>query len=185
MCMSWGDRFAVIDHFTPSDEQIRAAFNVTQGELDVARSLRDAGTFVASKTLDVSNYNSIFSSSDFRNNATKGSSTTMSAAPKETTATTHVMPEATSKPETASKPVKQPQKRGRKGDKILKALQSVPSTQMPVDAFMQQHDVSLAVLRQAKRFVAALDPIQAQAIGKINVRQDKATKTLMIWREEA
>lgn len=185
MYMSWGDRFAVIDRFAPSDEQIRAAFNVTQDELDTARSLREAGTFVANKNLDTSKYTNVFSSSDFRNHTTRGISTSMTAPTKAPTATTHTMPEAVAKPETASKPVKQPQKRGRKGDKILKALQSVPSTQMPVDAFMQQHDVSLAVLRQAKRFVAGLDPAQAQAIGKINVRQDKATKTLMIWREEA
>lgn len=186
MSMSWGDRFAVIDHFTPTDEQICIAFNVTQGELDTARSLREVGTFVANKNLDVSKFTTIFTTSDNRKPTTRGISINMTATTtKSPTATTHTMPEADAKPETASKPVKQPMKRGRKGDKILKALQSVPATQIPVDAFMQQHGVSLAVLRQAKRFVAGLDPVQAQAIGKINVRQDKATKTLMIWREEA
>ena len=97
---------------------------------------------------------------------------------KPSTATTHA------KPETASKPAKQLKKRGRKGDKIFKALAAVPTTQMSVDTFIAQHDVSLAVLRQAKRFVATLDPAQAVAIGKINVRQDKTTKKLMIWRED-
>lgn len=187
MCMSWGDRFAVIDHFAPSDEQIRVAFNVTQDELDTARYLREAGTFTANKNLDTSKYNNVFVSTDFHNQSTRGINNIMTttATTKAPTATTHAMPEVAAKPETASKPVKQPQKRGRKGDKILKALQSVPSTQMPVAAFMQQHGVSLAVLRQAKRFIAGLDQAQAQTIGKINVRQDKATKTLMIWREEA
>jgi hypothetical protein len=54
---------------------------------------------------------------------------------------------------------------------------------MSINAFMQQHGVSLAVLRQSKRFLAKLDPSVATKIGTIKVRQDKATKELMIWRE--
>lgn len=183
--MSWGDRFAIIDHFSPSDEQIRTAFKLTQAELDTARTLRAAGTFVSTQRMNMSHYSSLFS------DATKSPSTpptrgnlTMNTTTKVSTATTHTMPDASGKPETASKPVKQPKKRGRKGDKILKALQSVTKTHTPVDMFTQQHDVSLAVLRQAKRFIETLDPTQAKTIGKINVRQDKATKKLMIWRED-
>jgi hypothetical protein len=48
-----------------------------------------------------------------------------------------------------------------------------------------QHGVSLAVLRQSKRFLAKLDPAIVATIGRINVRQDKATKQLMIWRDNA
>lgn len=183
LTMSWGDRFAVIDHFTPADSQVCTAFGVTQDELDTARTLRAAGTFIATPNMDVSKYSNVFVSSDLPSTQpTKG--TVHMNTTKTPSATTHTMPDTLAKPETASKPVKQPQKRGRKGDKILKALQSVPTTQMPVDTFIQQFGVSLAVLRQAKRFVAGLDPVQAQTIGKINVRQDKATKKLMIWRED-
>lgn len=181
--MSWGDRFAVIDHFTPTDTQVCAAFGVTQDELDTARTLRAAGTFIATPNLDFAKYGNIFAPATPTNQLQKG--TVHMNTTKTPTATTHVMPETQAKPETASKPVKQPRKRGRKGDKIVTALQSVPTTQVPVDTFIQQYGVSLAVLRQAKRFVASLDPAQAQTIGKINVRQDKATKKLMIWREEA
>lgn len=183
LTMSWGDRFAIMDQLTPPDSQLCAVFGVTQGELDVARELRDAGTFIATPNLDVSKYSNMFSSSDIPTNQPTRGTVHMNTT-KTPSATTHIVSPATEKPETASKPVKQPQKRGRKGDKILKALQSVPTAQTPVDTFIQQHGVSLAVLRQAKRFVAGLDPTQAQTIGKINVRQDKATKKLMIWRED-
>lgn len=177
--LSWGDRFALIDFYKPSDDQICAAFGVTQDELDTARTLRAAGTFVATKNLDAQKYDGVFTALTPLTNQPRGITMNPIKAP---TATTHATA-ASSKPETASKPVKIPKKRGRKGDKILKALTSVPTTQVPVDQFIQQHDVSLAVLRQAKRFVASLDPAQAQQIGRINVRQDKTTKQLMIWRE--
>ena len=184
LTMSWGDRLAVIDHFSPTDGQICSVFGVTQDELETARTLRAAGTFAATPDLDVSKYSNVFVSSDIPSTQPTRGNVHMNTISKTPSATTHTMPDTVAKPETASKPVKQPQKRGRKGDKILKALQSVPTAQMPVDTFIQQHGVSLAVLRQAKRFVAGLDPSQAQSIGKINVRQDKATKKLMIWRED-
>lgn len=172
---SWADRFALIDHYTPTDEQACSAFGLTQDELDTARTLRAAGTFVASKNLDAAMYATIFSSTQPQRGTFTMDKTSTTKVP---TATTHT------KPETATKPARIPKKRGRKGDKIFKALSSVPATQVPVDAFIAQHGVSLAVLRQAKRFVATLDPAQAQTIGKINVRQDKTTKKLMIWRED-
>jgi hypothetical protein len=168
---SWGDRFALIDQFSPTDDAIRTVFGLTQDELDTARTLRNAGTFAASKNLNTKQYAHVFSS-------TQPKGTLTMDTPKIPTATTHA------KPETASKPVKAPKKRGRKGDKIFKALAAVSTTPSSVDTFIAQHDVSLAVLRQAKRFVASLDAAQAQTIGKINVRQDKTTKKLMIWRED-
>lgn len=184
LTMSWGDRLAIIDHFIPTDNQVCAVFGITQDELDTARKLRIEGTFVATPNLDVSKYGDLFMTSTIQSTSSPRGIQMNTNAVKTPVATTHTMPDVIMKPETASKPVKQPQKRGRKGDKILKALQSVPTAQVPVDMFIQQHGVSLAVLRQAKRFVTGLDPAQAQTIGKINVRQDKATKKLMIWRED-
>lgn len=184
LTLSWSDRFAVIDRFNPTDSQACAAFGVTQDELDTARDLRAAGTFIASPNLDTSKFSNIFAVSNLPSTNTTRGTIHMNPNAKTSTATTHSIADNTSLPETASKPTKKPMKRGRKGDKILKALQSVPTVQMPVDQFIQQSGVSLAVLRQSKRFVAKFDPSQAQSIGKINVRQDKATKKLMIWREE-
>lgn len=169
--ISWSDRFALIDHYAPTDAAICAAFNLSQAELDTARSLRAQGTFVANAKLDVEKFSSIFTET-----TTPQPTTTVAA--KVPTATVHA------RPESATKQPKVPQKRGRKGTKITAALQAVPTTPIPVDAFIQQHGVSLAVLRQAKRFVEKMSPTEATSIGTVHVRQDKATKQLMIWKDQ-
>lgn len=184
--MSWNDRFTMIDHYKPTDEQIVNAFGLTMDELETARSLRAAGTFSTNAKLDVAKYGNVFAGMSgtavgIPVTSQNGVPISVQALPGSTnkvgTATTHA------RPETATKKVKIPQKRGRKGDKISNALRAVPTTQVPVDQFMKQHGVSLAVLRQSKRFIAAL-PVEVQReIGKINVRQDKASKVLVIWRE--
>lgn len=172
MNISWSDRFALMDHFKPSDEQACAAFGLTKDELDTARSMAAAGTFRATPNLDITRYAHVFTAD--------GSAPVASipATPGPTNTTF-------AKPESATKRVKVPQKRGRKGDKIAIALQAVPMTAVPVDQFIAQHGISLAVLRQSKRFLSKLDPAVAAQIGKVNVRQDKATKQLVIWREQA
>lgn len=178
LMMSWPDRFALIQHYTPTDSQVCATFGLSQDELDTARSLQAAGTFRASTNLDVAKYANVF--------------TTDGSAPVSTVAPTIAKSGKTgkgattfTKPESSTKKVKVPQKRGRKGDKIAVALAAVPMTQTPVETFITQHGVSLAVLRQSKRFLAKLDPAVAATIGRINVRQDKTTKQLMIWRDNA
>jgi hypothetical protein len=171
--MSWSDRFALIDALKPSEAQTCAAFGLTADELQTARQLRDAGTFKPTPNFDVTKYADIFTASG---------SATASSSPVATKGKTGTAATFT-KPETASKKAKVPQKRGRKGDKIATALAAVPTSQTPIDTFMTQHGVSLAVLRQSKRFLAKIDPAVAAKIGTIKVRQDKATKQLMIWRE--
>lgn len=174
--MSWADRFALIDHYQPSDEAILKTFSLTPDELSTVRQMRAAGTFAANPNLDVVKYANVFSNTTTPTVVATSSST---VSPKNKGTTT-----VYTKPETASKKLKEPQKRGRKGDKIQTALTSVPTTPVPVETFMSQHGVSLAVLRQSKRFLEKLDAATQATIGKINVRQDKVSKTLMIWREQ-
>lgn len=195
--MSWSDRFAVIDHFKPTDDQITTTFGLTQDELDTARQMRSAGTFMANPNLDVMKYQHVFTATAAPKVAPTAvvsgsvSSASVSAPTQHTTMTMTAPKQPTkqgnatsySKPESATKKAKVPQKRGRKGDKIANALSAVPTTQVPAEEFSKQHNVSLAVLRQSKRFLDQMSPEQRAAIGKINVRQDKATHTLMIWRE--
>jgi hypothetical protein len=169
--LSWADRFALIDHYAPPDASICSAFNLSQAELDTARTLRQQGTFVANPHLDVTKHASMFAAS-----ASPSPSPTV-AAVKTAPATVHV------RPESATKQPKVPQKRGRKGSKITNALHAIPTTPIPVDTFIAQHDVSLAVLRQAKRFIGAMDDADASTIGTVRVRQDAVSKQLMIWRE--
>lgn len=174
LTLNWNDRLALIDYFQPTDEQIQAVFNVNQDELDTARSLRQSGTFAPNANLDVSKYSRYFKTPSVSTQTTHAATATKAKS----TATTHA------KPETATKKAKVPQKRGRKGNRIQLAFQSITETPVPVDIFMKQHNVSLAVLRQSKRFIETLVPEVAAKIGTINVRQDKQTKQLMVWRNK-
>lgn len=172
--LSWADRFALIDNYQPTDAAICETFSLTTDELATARQLRASGTFSASKTLDVSSYGGIFAGAT----PAKPAAVTIPTPPttKGQASTAHA------KPESASKKVKVPQKRGRKGDKIASALMSATTVPVPVESFMKTHGVSLAVLRQAKRFIEKMDPDTQAKIGKVNVKQDKTTKQLMIWK---
>jgi hypothetical protein len=184
LTLSWPDRFAVIDHYKPSDDRVCSVFGITPDELLIARQLRAHGTIMVNDALDVQRYANVFDQDT--SPSTRPTSTLVQPnAIRPTAAPTRPAGGSTTyvKPESATKRPKEPQKRGRKGDKIARALASVPTSQVPVDQFIRQHDVSLAVLRQSKRFLDALPVEQRRAIGKINVRQDKSSKVLMIWRE--
>lgn len=189
MTLSWNDRFALIEHFKPSDAQVLAAFGLTQDELETARQLKAAGTFRATSNIDMEQFSGVFTNAQLNapvmtaaatagavTSTVKQMAATARPVVRQTTATTHA------KPETATKKSKEPQKRGRKGNKIQLALAAVPTTPVSAEQFSKEHNVSIAVLRQAKRFLAEM-PAEVQAqIGNVCVRQD-ATKQLMIWRE--
>jgi hypothetical protein len=158
--MTWNQRFAIIDAHKPSDEQICNAFGIPQNELDTARQLRAAGQFIPSPDVDTDAYATMFTSS--------GATSTKRPAPSD-------------KPLTATKKVKQPKKRGRKGDKIKNAFSAIPSTPTPAESFAKNYEVSLTVLRQSKRFDTVDDG------GKVHVKkiaQDDGTKVLSIWRDD-
>lgn len=166
--MSWNDRFALLDHYVPDDDTACQVFGVSQGELDTARDMRKTGAFTATPGIDVESYSNMFTSEP--------------AAPK-----THRKGGATStkrattseKPMTATKKVHELKKRGRKGDKIITAFQSIPEQPIPAEQFATDHGVSLAVLRQSKRFDRCPER------GTIHVKKDRETKTLMIWRDSS
>jgi len=173
MVHSWNDRFALIDHYKPTSEQVCSVFGVTQSEYETANSMRNTHFDPKVSTIDVNRYAGLFAGE--RPTATKKTTTTTHT--RATTTTSEI-----DRPETATRKsaiVKAPQKRGRKGDKITKALMSVNATPQAVDEFMKTHGISLAVLRQAKRFAAKIEGFE----GEVKVKQDKATKKLMIWRQ--
>jgi hypothetical protein len=159
---NWNDRLALIDHYKPTDEQACSTFGVTTEELKTAREMRTAGAFRASTTIDVNSYSNLFSGGK-----TERPSATSVKKPKAT------------KPITATKTIKEPQKRGRKGDKIAKAFASIPNTPTPIEQYANTSGVSVAVLRQSKRFD------KSPELGNVCVKKDKETKNLMIWREES
>lgn len=174
--LSWNDRLTLLNHYKPTDADAIQAFGVTQSELDVARTQLKAGGFRLSPELDVDSYGHLFASTAPTTEATDGDSTvTSTKAPGRRTGSTSTTKSGA--PETASKPVREAKKRGRKGDKILKAFSSIPASPVAADEFAKTHGVSIAVLRQSKRFDTTRSP------GTVRVKKDKGTKTLMIWRE--
>lgn len=171
---TWNDRLTLINHYKPTDEQACKTFSITQPELDVARNQLRAGVFSLSNTLDVDSYADLFSS----NEATNNSSTTVTAtkAPiRTTTVTSTKVP-----PETATARSREAKKRGRKGDKITQAFTSIPSSPTMAEEFAKTHGVSIAVLRQSKRF----DVPELKVNSTVRVKKDKTSKMLMIWREQ-
>lgn len=178
--LSWDDRFALIAHYNPTEDAVCKTFNLTPDEYETARTLLTAGTFTTSKTFDAVKYNNPFTM-NLTSTKKEVTGTVIPVIKKsikaKSSATTYT------KPETATKKLKEPQKRGRKGNKIQNALLAVPMVQTPVDGFTKEYGVSLAVLRQSKRFISKMDLTVQQSIGTVKVRQDKDTKVLMIWRE--
>lgn len=170
--MSWNDRFALIDHYKPNDDAACSAFGVTQDELKTAREMRSAGAFTATPDIDVKSYANLFSAAApaAASSTTKTSRRGGATRTKKTTTTK-------GKPATATKKTKEPKKRGRKGDKIATAFAAIPTDPTPVEDFASDHGVSIAVLRQSKRFD------KSPELGAVRVKKDKETKTLMIWRE--
>ena len=167
--LTWNDRFALLNHYKPTDAQAIDAFGVTQEELDTARTLVNMGSFLRPNTsLDVTSYSKLF-------NTNKDNTMSTQNTKRHSTATTTTV--KTQTPMSATKQVPAPKKRGRKGDKILKAFQSIPTVPASATQFAESHGVSIAVLRQSKRFDQTSD------LGAVKVKKDKATKELMIWRE--
>ena len=164
--LSWSDRFALIDEYSPTDETACKTFKVSLDELKTAKNLRQSGTFQQNPKFNPSKYGNVFTNID---------------ANEESNISIHEYPQTATKRTVVKMP---PQKRGRKGDKILTALKAVPNSPMLAETLSTEHNISLAVLRQAKRFTTNLDESTLSAIGRICVKQDKQTKQLMIWREE-
>lgn len=153
--LTWNDRFALIDKFKPNDDTILMIFGVTDNELNAARSLRMVGVLVPAKNLDYNTYAPSFSTNQIE---VKNQMTTQEPT----------------EPQTATRKVL---KRGRKGNNIATAFQSVPNAPTNAADFALEHKVSMAVLRQSKRF----DPFPDT--GQIRVKKDKESGQLTIWRE--
>lgn len=181
--LSWNDRFALIDKYQPSDEQACNVFQVTQEELDAARTMRDSGTMMSATNIDVDAYHSWFESNDDKtststthgsSNTSKGKSTKTST-PKDGSGDKSSAQSATKKQRSTSTSTKSP---GRRGSKIAQAFGSLSSEAVDAEEFANTHGVSIAVLRQSKRF----DKYPEQ--GKVRVEKDKQAGKLKIWRED-
>lgn len=151
--LSWGQRFALVDFYKLDDTRASGEFGVSTNEYTAAKNLRAQNVYPVDNTFDVTKYADHFSPQ---------------SAPKSVkkTATSHVRTDG-----------QQPKKRGRKGDKILKAFRAITAAKVNAEQFAKQHGVSLAVLRQGLRFD------KTGITGKVRVKKDNGV--LMVWREKS
>ena len=156
--MPWSQRLAIIEHFSPTDREVCEAFNVTQHELETAKQMSKSGLIPTAVNFDPVRYSSFFSNEESIKN------------PKESKAPTTFTP-----PQTATKKIREPKQRGRKGSKIQTAFGNIPSTPIDAETFATEHGVSVAVLRQSKRF-------NKESSTTVHVRKNKETGQLMIWQ---
>lgn len=66
--------------------------------------------------------------------------------------------------------------KGARPSKITQAFEAITSAPQLVDKIVEEYGVSLAVLRQSKRF-------DKTGSGQVHIRKDKDTGSLMVWRE--
>ncbi len=169
---TWGQRLALIDAYSPTDGVACTALSVTIDELGAARELLSKGT-ISLDTSVVKGNSDIFKGVKAAATTTRVAKTDKpEKAAKKTTAKKAGVPAAT-----ASPPVRTPKKRGRKGSKIQNAFAAIPTDPTDATKFATKHSVSLAVLRQAKRFDKA-------GTGVVRVRKDRESGVLMVWRED-
>lgn len=159
--LTWNDRLALLDHFNPSDVEACRILGVTEAELATARNL-EGSMFHMTQNIDYTAYE-----------------TTFNRPTSKVQPTVHTRPGvSTDEPVFASKPTRAIKKRGRQGNKIAIAFSSIPHAPTPVEQYAVTHGVSLNALRQSSRFD------KSPELGRVRVKKDKETNTLMIWRDQ-
>ena len=154
--LGWNEMFALMDHYKLDDTSAAQVFGFQPDTLETARELKANGTIVPCTDIDFSQYDSLLG-------VKKPAATDTSTS--------------ANKPATATKPTRTPKKRGRKGSKIANAFAAIPAEPTDATAFISEHNISMAVLRQAKRFDrTGLD-------GAVHVRKDKESGNLVVWRD--
>lgn len=171
--LSWSDRFsilAVANETLPtiSEADICNVFHVDTEELAIARECLNDGVFKLNTSIDAAFYLPYF----------RGEEPVFPEVPGRVRTLPEIVSKAIDPAERQLFANKPKQRTGRKGSNISRAFAAIPQTPVPAEEFAAKHRVSMAVLRQYKRF-------DKENTGQVNVRKDKNTGTIMIWREAA
>jgi hypothetical protein len=158
--LSWAQKLSLIEAYKPTDDQAIRVFGVSSEQFNTVKRLNKEGVFKPDVSFDVRPYEHFFSD---KNPVTTIVTSPTTSKPTIATFTRDTLQSIGEK------------KRGRPGTKITTAFKNVPTTPVPVDEFARQHNVSIAVLRQSKRF-------DTNGQGKVHVRK-RDSGELMIWRE--
>lgn len=170
--LSWSDRFSIIAVATQQMPEIDNSiickvFGVDDEELAIASECFADGIFKPNPNIDAEFYLPFF----------KGETPEFPDTPSRVRTLPEVVSKAIDPAERQLFANKPKQRTGRKGSNISRAFSAIPTEPVPAEEFAAKHRVSMAVLRQYKRFDKA-------GRGQVNVRKDKATGVIMIWREE-
>lgn len=163
--LSWADRFGIIREMEekPSDADICRVFKVTNEELTTARQLLDDGVLRTNPRINAAFYSLFF----------KGETPEFPKAVQRV----RVLPVPPDNEErrlfASQNKVVRP--RGRKSNNINIAFKAIPTTPTDVDKFAEKNRVSVAVLRQHKRF--------DKYPGTVFVRKNKETGVTEVWRD--
>lgn len=170
--MGWSERMTVCSSFDLQDPQtaqhVCEVLNITEEELESGIGLVAGGDCELNQDIDPAEYTELFDLSKIKLNEA------VAQAPQEQTGTAR--PDLTQAPQTATS-AKVKGKRGRSGDKIDLAFQSIPHEPVSLESFRTQHGVSVPVLRQQKRFD------KFSELGKVRVKKDGSGE-LTIYREQ-
>lgn len=154
--MGWGERLAITSSMDLSDAEtvkhVCEVLNVPVSELQAHVGLAASGDVIVNLDIEPTDYTNLFDMAKIKK-------------------VEQQIKKASSKKEPSGK------RRGRQGKKIAEAFAAIPYTPTPIEAFRQQFNVSVPVLRQQKRF----DP--SQHLGRVRVKTDPETKQLMIYRD--
>lgn len=167
--LSWADRFGIVNAMEakPSDDDICRVFKVTSDDLATARSLLDRGVLRTNPRINHEFYALYFKGEtpEFPKTAPRVRVLPLPMADEERKL--FASQNKTNKP------------RGRKSNNIDLAFKAIPTTPIDVEKFAEKHRVSVAVLRQHKRF----DKYSEK--GTVFVRKNKDTGITEVWREAA
>lgn len=171
--LSWSDRFSIIAVATkalPSitDVDICKVFHVDADELTIARECLRDGVFKVNPAIDAEFYVPFF----------RGETPTFPTPDPRMRTLPEMVSKAIDPAERQLFANKPRQRAGKRGNNIQRAFAAVPLEPTPAEEFATKHRVSMAVLRQYSRF-------DKEGKGRVNVRKDKDTGTIMIWRDLA
>lgn len=168
--LSWSDRFTIIEAAKAeipeiTEEDILKVFAVDKDDYDMASECLSDGVFKVNNRIDANFYIPYF----------RGEVPEYPDA--EPRSRTLPVPEEFDPEKRQQFASKNKKPAGRRGNNISRAFAAIPSTPVPVEEFAKKHQVSLAVLRQYKRF-------DKEGKGQVNVRKDKELGVVMIWRSD-
>lgn len=165
--LCWADRFGIIAgmEVTPSDGDICRVFGVGQDDLANARQLYDQGIIRTNPRINVAFYARFFS----------GEKPEFPKGEKRVRVLPH--PADNEERRLFASQNKTVRPRGRKSNNIDLAFKAIPASPVDVEKFAEKHRVSVAVLRQHKRF--------DKYDGTVFVRKNKETGITEVWREAA